>query len=288
MSQRPQLIIITGMSGAGRSTAAKALEDLGWYVIDNLPPQLLADVTTLISSGEAEAANVAVVVDARSRHFFADLRGILDQLRLTGLRLQILFVDARDDILVRRQDAARRPHPLQSQGRLLDGIRLERRLIRELRGDADIIIDTSELNVHQLADRVARLFADEDAAPLHATLVSFGFKYGIPADADMVVDMRFLPNPYWDPLLRPQSGLDDPVRDSVLAQPRAAHFLSDLDRLLATVFDGFAHERKQFFCLAVGCTGGRHRSVVTSEEIARRLRSRDIETLVVHRDLGRE
>jgi UPF0042 nucleotide-binding protein len=288
MSQRPQLIIITGMSGAGRSTAAKALEDLGWYVIDNLPPQLLAEVTTLISSGEAEAADVAVVVDARSRHFFADLRGILDQLRLTGLRLQILFVDARDDMLVRRQDAARRPHPLQSQGRLLDGIHLERELIRELRGDADIIIDTSELNVHQLAGRVARLFADEDAAPLHATLVSFGFKYGIPADADMVVDMRFLPNPYWDPLLRPQSGLDDPVRDSVLAQPRAAHFLSDLDRLLATVFDGFAHERKQFFCLAVGCTGGKHRSVVTSEEIARRLRSRDIETLVVHRDLGRE
>jgi RNase adapter protein RapZ len=287
MSYPAQLMIITGMSGAGRSTAAKALEDLGWYVIDNLPPQLLADVTTLISSGQSDA-NVAVVVDARSRHFFADLRGILDQLRSTGLRLQILFLDARDDVLVRRQDAARRPHPLQSQGRLLDGIRLERQLIRELRGDADIIIDTSEINVHQLADRVTKSFGDADETILHATVVSFGFKYGIPADADMVIDMRFLPNPHWDPVLRPQTGLDDPVRDSVLGQLRAERFLGQLDQLLETVFDGFADEHKQLFCLAVGCTGGKHRSVTMAEEVARRLREHKIETLVVHRDLGRE
>jgi RNase adapter protein RapZ len=287
MSYPAQLMIITGMSGAGRSTAAKALEDLGWYVIDNLPPQLLADVTTLISSGHSDA-NVAVVVDARSRHFFADLRGILDQLRSTGLRLQILFLDARDDVLVRRQDAARRPHPLQSQGRLLDGIRLERQLIRELRGDADIIIDTSEINVHQLADRVTKSFGDADETILHATVVSFGFKYGIPADADMVIDIRFLPNPHWDPVLRPQTGLDDPVRDSVLGQLRAERFLGQLDQLLETVFDGFADEHKQLFCLAVGCTGGKHRSVTMAEEVARRLREHKIETLVVHRDLGRE
>lgn len=287
MTQYPKLIVVTGMSGAGRSTTAKALEDLGWYVIDNLPPQLLADVTTLIRSDQADEANVAVVVDARSRRFFADIRRNLDEVRSTGLSVEIVFLDATDEVLVRRQDAARRPHPLQLQGRLLDGIRLERRLIQELRADADIVIDTSQLNVHQLSARVSKSFAP-GSPRLHATMVSFGFKYGIPADADMVVDMRFLPNPYWDPVLRPQTGLDDAVRESVLAQPDAARFLADLGRLFATVFAGFERERKQFFCLAVGCTGGKHRSVTMAEEIARRLRTEGVETMVVHRDLGRE
>jgi UPF0042 nucleotide-binding protein len=287
MTQYPKLIVVTGMSGAGRSTTAKALEDLGWYVIDNLPPELLADVTTLIRSDQADEANVAVVVDARSRRFFADIRRNLDEVRSTGLSVEIVFLDATDEVLVRRQDAARRPHPLQLQGRLLDGIRLERRLIQELRADADIVIDTSQLNVHQLSARVSKSFAPGPPR-LHATMVSFGFKYGIPADADMVVDMRFLPNPYWDPVLRPQTGLDDAVRESVLAQPDAARFLADLGRLFATVFAGFERERKQFFCLAVGCTGGKHRSVTMSEEIARRLRTEGVETMVVHRDLGRE
>jgi UPF0042 nucleotide-binding protein len=287
MTQFAKVVVVTGMSGAGRSTAAKALEDLGWYVIDNLPPLLLADVTTLIRSDPADEMNVAVVVDARSRRFFTDIRRNLDEVRSTGLQVEIVFLDATDEVLVRRQDAARRPHPLQLQGRLLDGIRLERRLIQELRADADIVIDTSQLNVHQLAARVSKSFASGPQR-LHATMVSFGFKYGIPADADMVVDMRFLPNPYWDPVLRPQTGLDDAVRQSVLTQPYAGRFLADLGRLLETVFAGFERERKQFFCLAVGCTGGKHRSVTMSEEIARRLRAEGVETLVVHRDLGRE
>ncbi len=289
MRSSASLVIVTGMSGAGRSTAAKALEDMGWYVIDNLPPRLLGEVTSMITSDAlAEDVQVAVVVDARSRQFFADLRAVLDDLRSGGLPSQILFLEASDDVLVRRQEAARRPHPLQQQGRLLDGIKQERELIRELRADADLVVDTSQLNVHQLTARVNQSFTVTDDARPYATVVSFGFKYGIPVDADMVLDMRFLPNPYWDPELRHQTGLDPDVQTNVLSQPDAKQFLGDLDRMLTTVFGGFERERKVFFNIAIGCTGGRHRSVAMAEEVAARMRARGTETLVVHRDLGRE
>lgn len=282
------LIIVTGMTGAGRSTAAKALEDLGWFVIDNLPPQLLTSVVRLIEAEDREAVRIAVVVDVRSRGFFADLRGALVDLADLGVRPRILFLEASDDVLVRRQEAARRPHPLQAGARLLDGIARERQIVRDLRGDADVLIDTSMLNIHELATKVEVAFGDVEQPVIRGTIVSFGFKYGIPVDADMVVDMRFLPNPHWVPELRPRTGLDAKVSDYVLGQPAAAEFLDRLDGLLDVVSAGFMRERKQFLTIAVGCTGGKHRSVAVAEEIAARMIRRGAEAMVVHRDLGRE
>jgi len=289
-----ELIIVTGMTGAGRSTAAKALEDIGWFVIDNLPPLMLPDVVEMLN---AEASNtdsdpdgikLAVVVDVRSRGFFADLRGAIATIAEHGANPRILFLEASNEVLVRRQEAARRPHPLQGGARLLDGIAREREMVRDLRGEADVLIDTSSLNVHQLADRVVTAFAEGELPAMRATVVSFGFKYGIPVDADMVLDMRFLPNPYWVPELRDHTGLESDVSDYVLGQPRAAEFLERLEALLQTVDEGFLRERKQYLNLAIGCTGGKHRSVAMSEELGKRLMERGIETTVVHRDLGRE
>ena len=283
-----ELIIVTGMSGAGRSTAAKVLEDLGWFVIDNLPPQMLPSVVQLIEAEQGAAVQIAVVVDVRSGGFFADLRGALTTLADQGLRPRILFLEASDDVLVRRQEAARRPHPLQAGSRLLDGIAREREIVRDLRGDADVLIDTSALNVHQLGTKVEVAFADVGAPVVRATVVSFGFKYGIPVDADMVIDMRFLPNPHWVPELRPLTGLDDNVLRYVLSQPAAADFLDRLEGLLDVVYSGFVQERKQYITLAVGCTGGKHRSVAIAEEIGTRMIEQGVDALVVHRDLGRE
>jgi UPF0042 nucleotide-binding protein len=282
------LVVVTGMTGAGRSTAAKALEDQGYFVIDNLPPKLLAAVVELVSEERDDELRIAVVVDVRSRGFFNDLRGAIDQLAHLGVRSQMLFLEASNDVLVRRQEAARRPHPLQGGARLLDGILRERELMRDLRGAADVLIDTSNLNVHQLATKVSTVFGEGGSNVVRATVVSFGFKYGIPVDADMVVDMRFLPNPHWDPELSPQTGLDAPVRDYVLGQPAAAEFLDRLEGLLETVYAGFLAERKRYLNLAVGCTGGKHRSVVMAEAVGESMTKRGVETLVVHRDLGRE
>ncbi|MEJ7706021.1 MAG: RNase adapter RapZ [Nocardioidaceae bacterium] len=282
------LIIVSGMTGAGRSTAAKALEDLGWFVIDNLPPQMLLPVVELLRAQDDKPVKIAVVVDVRSGGFFMDLSGALDAMAELGPQPRILFLEASDDVLVRRQEAARRPHPLQAGARLLDGVRREREMVQDLRGEADVIIDTSNLNVHQLASRVATAFADGETPTVRATVVSFGFKYGIPVDASMVVDTRFLPNPHWDPKLRPMSGLEEPVSHYVLGQAAAAAFLEALDRLLETVYAGYLQERKQYLTLAVGCTGGKHRSVVMAEAIGDRMRQRGLDVLVAHRDLGRE
>jgi RNase adapter protein RapZ len=283
-----ELVVVTGMSGAGRSTADKVLEDLGWFVIDNLPPQLLPSVVELVGSAERAEPRIAVVVDVRSRWFFAALRGALGDMVLHGVRPVILFLEASDDVLVRRQEAARRPHPLQGDGRLLDGIAAERELVMDLRGDADVLIDTSMLNVHQLAAKVANAFSEPEETALNATIVSFGFKYGIPVDADLVVDMRFLPNPHWIPELRPQTGLDPDVVEYVTSQPDAKAFLDNYELLLRTLTHGYLREGKRYVSIAVGCTGGKHRSVAMSEALGQRLRQAGIPTLVVHRDLGRE
>ncbi|MBW9213374.1 RNase adapter RapZ [Mumia sp. zg.B53] len=275
------------MTGAGRSTVAKVLEDLGYFVVDNLPPQLLGDAVALFGQNHA-ATRLGVVVDARSRQFFSALEGALESVRKEGLRSTVIFVEAADEVLVRRQEAARRPHPLRTEGRLLDGFRVERELLRDLRSKADLVVDTSRLNVHQLSARVSAAFEDPDLHPLRATVVSFGFKYGIPVDADMVADMRFLPNPYWVDSLRPMSGLDPEVSEYVLGQPDALPFLDQYEALLATLTNGFVRENKRFLSIAIGCTGGRHRSVAMSEALGERLRAHDVRTLVVHRDLGRE
>ena len=283
-----ELLLVTGMSGAGRSTAAKALEDLGWFVVDNLPPQLLGEVIDLVGREADGRTRLAVVVDARSRWFFAELEGALATLRKQGARPQLLFLEASDDVLVRRQEAARRPHPLQHGQRLLDGITQERQQLAQLRGDADVVIDSSNTTVHQLVAKIGTAFGDPSTLAMRATVVSFGFKYGIPVDADMVADMRFLPNPHWVPELRHQTGLDAPVRDYVRGRPDAEVFLDNYETLLKSLTGGFLHEGKRFVTLAIGCTGGKHRSVAMSEALGERLRAQGVETLVMHRDLGRE
>jgi UPF0042 nucleotide-binding protein len=285
--QRGELVVVTGMTGAGRSTAAKELEDLGFFVVDNLPPQLVPDVVRLVDESQGELQPIAVVVDVRSGSFFASLQEVLAQGK-TGRRTTLLFLEAVDDVLVRRQEAARRPHPLQEGGRLLDGLRRERAAIASLRGDADVVIDTSNLNVHQLTDKVAEAFGTEHSTSLKATVVSFGFKYGIPVDADLVADMRFLPNPHWVPELRHLSGRDAEVASYVKERPEAKDFVEKYLGLIDTVAEGYLREGKRFMTIAVGCTGGKHRSVAMTEEIAARMRERGLDARPMHRDLGRE
>ena len=282
-----ELVVVTGMTGAGRSTAAKELEDLGFYVVDNLPPSLLPDVVRLVNESLGPGQPMAVVVDVRSGSFFHTLHANLAQ-RALGRKATLVFLDATDEVLVRRQEAARRPHPLQASGRLLDGLRRERRVLADLRSDADLVIDTTALNVHGLTDRIAAAFGTEESTRLKVTLVSFGFKYGIPVDADFMADMRFLPNPHWIPELRPFTGRDQAVADYVRSQPGAEEFLEAYVPVLSMVAEGYLREGKRFMRVAIGCTGGKHRSVAMSEEIGRRLVDLGLSARVVHRDLGRE
>jgi len=285
-SSKLRLVVVTGMSGAGRSTAAHTLEDLGWYVVDNLPPSVLPEVCTQAS--EVGITRLAVVLDVRTREFFEQLPAMFSDLSAAGALPEILFLEAADDVIVRRQESVRRPHPLQGDGRLLDGIARERETLATLRAAADLVIDTSSLNVHQLGSRVTHAYGGETEDRLRVTLISFGFKNGIPVDADVVLDVRFLPNPHWIPELRPQTGLSKPVSDYVLGQPGAEPFLDHLQNLFDVVAAGYLQEGKRFATIALGCTGGKHRSTAIAEEFARRLRARGVATKVLHRDVGRE
>ncbi len=284
---RGELVVVTGMTGAGRSTAAKELEDLGFYVVDNLPPTLVRDVVRLVDESRGYEQPIAVVVDVRSGAFFDSLQANLAQ-GATGRRTTLLFLEATDDVLVRRQEAARRPHPLQAGGRLLDGLKRERIAMANLRSEADVIIDTTDLNVHELTDKVAEAFGSPESTALKITCVSFGFKYGIPVDADFVADMRFLPNPHWVPELRPMTGRDKEVASYVKERPAAKTFLEQYIPVIQTVAEGYLREGKRFMTIAIGCTGGKHRSVAMTEEIAGQLRELDYDTRATHRDLGRE
>jgi RNase adapter protein RapZ len=275
------------MTGAGRSTAAKELEDLGFYVVDNMPPSLLGDVVTMVDESRGYEQPIAVVVDVRSGSFFGSLQENLAQGAL-GRRTTLLFLEATDDVLVRRQEAARRPHPLQAGGRLLDGLQRERVALADLRSEADVVIDTTDLNVHELTDKVAEAFGSPDATRLKITCVSFGFKYGIPVDADFVADMRFLPNPHWVPELKPLTGRDAEVAGYVKDRPAAKAFLEQYLPVVETVAEGYLREGKRFMTIAIGCTGGKHRSVAMTEEIAARLRDLGYDAHTTHRDLGRE
>jgi UPF0042 nucleotide-binding protein len=287
-----ETVIVTGLSGAGRSTAAKCFEDLGYYVVDNLPAELIATLMDLGSRSHGAVTRLAVVMDVRSRAFSSDLVGVIRDLDEGGLRPRVLFLEATDEVLVRRFESVRREHPLQGNGRLTDGIAAERELLGPLRDDADLIIDTSTRSVHDLRHLIENSFASDGplgAAPsLRATVVSFGFKYGLPVDADLVVDVRFLPNPYWIPELREQTGCDQEVKDYVLSQDDAAAFLDQYAAILRIIGAGYRRESKRYLTLAVGCTGGKHRSVVMAQELAERLEADGVQTTVAHRDLGRE
>jgi UPF0042 nucleotide-binding protein len=280
----PDIVIITGMSGAGRSTAAKSLEDLGWFVVDNLPPALLP--TMLDLADRASLARVAAIVDVRSRAFSTDLKSAISSLAARGVSPHVVFLEASDEALVRRFENVRRPHPMQGPGTITDGITAERELLREVRGDSDMVLDTSALNVHELRSRMHAYFGGDAVTGLRLNIVSFGYKYGLPVDADLVADCRFLPNPHWVPSLRPLSGCDAAVRDYVLSQPAAAEFLDAYLAVLDVSLAGFEREGRRYVTLAVGCTGGKHRSVAIAEQIAARLGGRDV--TVSHRDLGRE
>lgn len=282
-----ELVVVTGMTGAGRSTAAKELEDLGFYVVDNMPPSLLREVVRLVDESRGPEQPMAVVVDVRSGSFFQSLQVNLAR-GATGRHATLVFLEASDDVLVRRQEAARRPHPLQGSGRLLDGLVREREVLRDLRSEADLVIDTTALNVHQLTDRIAEAFGNPESTRLKVTVTSFGFKYGIPVDADFVADMRFLPNPYWMPELRDHTGRDPDVADYVLGQPGAAEFLDRYVPVLAGVAEGYLREGKRFMTVAIGCTGGKHRSVAMTEMIVRLLADAGFDVRATHRDLGRE
>ncbi|HZZ96491.1 MAG TPA: RNase adapter RapZ [Jatrophihabitantaceae bacterium] len=285
-------VVITGLSGAGRSTAAKCFEDLGYYVVDNLPAELIATLMDLGSRSRGKVTRLAVVMDVRSRAFTSDLRGVIRDLSERDMRPRVLFLEASDDVLVRRFENVRRAHPMQGTGRLTDGIAQERDLLAPLRDEADLVLDTSNRSVHELRHAIESAFAGDGtlaAAPaLRATVVSFGYKYGLPVDADLIVDVRFLPNPYWIPELREHTGVDQEVKDYVLSQEDAIAFLDQYASILKIIGAGYRRESKRYLTLAVGCTGGKHRSVVMSQELADRLEADGVHATVVHRDLGRE
>jgi UPF0042 nucleotide-binding protein len=281
--------VITGMSGAGRSSSADVLEDLGYFVIDNVPPALIAKVAEL-GRGNEESQKFALVVDVRSGEFVEALSTALAELRRIGARTRVLFLDASDDVLIRRYEASRRRHPLAGGERVSEGIAAERAVLEELKGQADLVLDTSELNVHELRHRLRELFADADqmADSLQTSIVSFGYKHGLPTDVDLVFDCRFLPNPHWVQELRPLPGTDPKVRGYVMRQPETQAFLDELERLFALLLPAYVREGKSYLSIGIGCTGGRHRSVVISAEIAKLLERQGFSPTVHHRDLGRD
>jgi UPF0042 nucleotide-binding protein len=288
-AQGVEVAVVTGLSGAGRSTAAKCMEDLGWFVVDNLPPELISTMVELGAKAQGAVTKVAVVMDVRSRAFTDDLAAIIRDLDASGYKPRVLFLEATDDVLVRRFEQVRRGHPMQHDGRLIDGIKAERDLLGPLREDADLVLDTSTLSVHQLRAKIEDAFGTDSTTSTKVTVLSFGYKYGIPMDADLVMDVRFLPNPFWIPELKDLTGKDADVRNYVLTQEGAEEFLDRYHELLRLIGAGYRREGKRYLTLAIGCTGGKHRSVAISEELSKRLADEDrMAVKVVHRDLGRE
>lgn len=286
---QPELLLVTGMSGAGRSTVGNALEDLGWYVVDNLPPQMLDPIADLFTLTKSPFPRLAVVIDVRGGEFFSAVTEHVLGLRARNVNLKVLFLEANDAALVKRFENVRRPHPLQGDGTILDGISAERERLLAVRAQADVLIDTSDLNIHQLSTRIADSFSLSQTGRLNLTVMSFGFKYGLPSDADLVADMRFLPNPFWDESLRPFTGQDEQVSDFVLGQPRAQEFLTNYVAALRPVLEGYLAENKRYATIAVGCTGGKHRSVAMAKALAAALSSNtDLRINLKNRDMGKE
>jgi len=284
-----QLLIVTGMSGAGRSTVGNSLEDLGWYVVDNLPPQMLGPIADLFTITKTPVPRLAVIIDVRGGEFFSELEENLALLGGKAVNVRVLYLEANDSTLVKRFEQVRRPHPLQGDGTILDGIAEERKRLLALRESADVVMDTSDLNVHQLSTKTAEHFSVDSTVKLQLTVMSFGYKYGIPADADNVADARFIPNPFWNEELRPFTGLDTQVSDYVLAQTGAIEFINSYSKALQPVLDGYLRENKHYATIAIGCTGGKHRSVAISTKLSELLSSNNEYTVTVrHRDLGKE
>jgi UPF0042 nucleotide-binding protein len=262
---------------------------MNWYVVDNLPPQLIKPMAELFSQAKEDKPPLAIVIDARGGELFEDLHEHLELLKGTNINVEVLFLEANDATLVKRYEQVRRPHPLQNDGTITDGIHAERARLLPLRAKADYVIDSSELNVHQLASKISEIFGTDSSAKLHLLIQSFGFKYGAPSDSDLIADMRFLPNPFWDEQLRPFTGEDKRVSDYVLGQPEAEEFISNYVLALKPVLAGYLKENRRHAAIAIGCTGGKHRSVATAIELAKRLSQIEgIEIRVKHRDLGKE
>jgi UPF0042 nucleotide-binding protein len=280
-----EFVVIAGLSGAGRSQAADHLEDLGWFVIDNVPAALIPKLAELVADPGSTHDRAALVV--RSGDYDEEIRPALEVLRATAQRVRVLFLDASTDVLVRRYEGSRRRHPI-AGSTLEDSIDRERVLLEPLKAEADVVLDTTELNVHQLRGWVVELFAaDSPDAGMQVSVVSFGYKHGLPLDVDLVFDCRFLPNPHWVDELRPLTGRDPAVRDYVLGLPETKEFLAELDRLFSVLLPGFVSEGKSYLRVAFGCTGGRHRSVVIADELAQILKAHDLDPAVVHRDVDR-
>ncbi|HEY6473996.1 MAG TPA: RNase adapter RapZ [Acidimicrobiales bacterium] len=286
-----EFAVVTGMSGAGRSTAAAALEDVGWFVIDNLPAGLIMKMVEMVDRPGSGIERVALVIGRGGRdtgpEYFDDLPAVLDELRGTRKRVRIVYLDAPDDVLVRRYEGTRRRHPLPARG-VEASIARERELLEPVRERADLLVDTTELNSNQLRSRILEAFGSEDVPRMQTSVVSFGYKHGIPLDVDIVFDCRFLPNPFWIEELRPYSGLDEPVREWVLGQPESEAFLEKLDDLLTSILPAFVREGKSYLTIAMGCTGGRHRSVALAEALAKRLGGQKEGVSVFHRDIDRD
>jgi UPF0042 nucleotide-binding protein len=284
-----ELLIVTGMSGAGRSTVGNSLEDLGWYVVDNLPPQMLGPIADLFTITKTPVPRLAVIIDVRGGEFFSELEDNLSLLGGKAVNVRVLYLEANDATLVKRFEQVRRPHPLQGDGTILDGIAEERKRLLALRESADVVMDTSDLNVHQLSTKTAEHFSVDSTFKLQLTVMSFGYKYGIPADADNVADARFIPNPFWNEELRPFTGLDSQVSDYVLSQTGAMEFVESYAKTLQPVLEGYLRENKHYATIAIGCTGGKHRSVAVSTKLFELLSANSEYTVTVrHRDLGKE
>jgi UPF0042 nucleotide-binding protein len=277
------------MSGAGRSTVGNSLEDLGWYLVDNLTPQMLGPIADLFTITKTPVPRLAVIIDVRGGEFFGELEDNLSLLGGKAVNVRVLYLEANDSTLVKRFEQVRRPHPLQGDGTILDGIAQERKRLLALRESADVVMDTSDLNVHQLSTKTAEHFSVDASVRLQLTVMSFGYKYGIPADADNVADARFIPNPFWNEELRPFTGLDSQVSDYVLSQTGAMEFVESYAKALQPVLDGYLRENKHYATIAIGCTGGKHRSVAVSTKLAELLSENNEYTVTVrHRDLGKE